>query len=168
MSDKKTYILTCKRCSNEYESGSARQGYCAECKRIRANERARESRERKARGESRSIGSADICEKCGQPYIIKTGSQKLCENCIEKGVIIRRTKQNNSKYRAEKYDEVHIFLPKGEREQLKIFASFLDKSMNEFIIEAITKYRAEMEEEVAKQFESSEPKTMFGDDEMPF
>ena len=147
MSEKKVYTHVCLDCNTEYESESARRGYCPDCRKERQKQRNREYLERKAKGESRSVGSADICENCGQPFIIKTGSQKLCENCVEKGIIIRRTKPNNSKYRAEKYDEIHIFLPKGEREDLKSFAALHGKSMNEFVIEAITKDRKELEEE---------------------
>ena len=147
MGDKKKYTHICLRCSTEYESGSARRGYCPECRKERQKESNRNYLERKAKGESRSIGSADICEKCGQPYIIKTGSQKLCDSCIEKGIVIRRTKPNTTEYKRDTYDTLNVYLPKGERESLKKFAALHGKSMNEFVIEAITKYRKELEEE---------------------
>lgn len=142
------YTHTCLTpdCSVEYESKSARRGYCPDCRKERQKQRNREYLDRKARGESRSVGSADICENCGQPFIIKTGSQKLCDDCIEKGM--RATKRiSYPDYKRNNYDSCTFYLPKGEREDLKEFATLHGKSMNEFVVEAIAEYRKKLEEE---------------------
>ncbi len=139
------FELNCKRCGTLYESGSNRQGYCPECKKVRQRERNQAYLERRNSGEVRAIGSTATCEKCGNPFIIKTGSQKLCQDCIDKGINLRKTTANN-KYRDANYDAVQILLPKGERENLKSFAALHGKSMNEFVLEAVAKYRKELEE----------------------
>lgn len=140
------YILTCKNCGKEYESNSNRQGTCPECRMEKQKQRNREYLERRSSGQTRSIGATDICANCGKPFIIRTGSQKLCEECIEKGIRITRTKANN-KYKMKTYDELHIFVSKGEKDKLKEFAYLHGKSLNEFVNEAIAVYKKQIDEE---------------------
>lgn len=126
------YQHECKRCGNIYESGSRTVGYCSECRKERQKERNKAYQERKNNGEVRAIGSADVCANCGKPYIVKTGSQILCPECIEKGVKLTKSK-SNTKYRDKTYDTVRFYVPKGEREKLKEFAADHNMSLNEFV-----------------------------------
>ena len=38
-------------------------------------------RERQKRGHCRTIGSMDLCQNCGKPYIVEGGMQKYCKIC---------------------------------------------------------------------------------------
>ncbi|MGN0602220.1 MAG: hypothetical protein ACI4I7_05865, partial [Oscillospiraceae bacterium] len=127
------YENRCQRCGKVYSSGSNRPGYCPECRKERQKERNREYLERKSEGRSRYIGSADVCHNCGKPYIVKTGSQILCDECIAKGVKLTKSKVN-TKYRNKTYDSVTVYVSKGDREKLKEYANLHGfKSLNEFI-----------------------------------
>ena len=128
-----SYENRCKRCGKKYESGSNRPGYCPECRKERQKERNRDYLERKHEGRSRSIGSADVCSNCGKPYIVKTGSQVLCDECIKKGVKLTKSKVN-TKYRDKTYDTITVYVPKGEKEKLKDYAKSNGfNSLNEFV-----------------------------------
>ena len=54
-------------------------------------------------------------------YIVKTGSQVLCDECIKKGVKLTKSKVN-TKYRDKTYDTITVYVPKGEKEKLKEYA----------------------------------------------
>ncbi len=133
---KNMFELTCQRCGNEYTSKVNRAGYCPDCRIERQKERNREYLKRKNAGKSRTIGAEDVCQKCGKSYIIKTGSQVLCDDCIDKGVRLTRSAAN-TKYRDNNYDTVYVYVPKGEKENLKEYAKNHDMSLNEFVNFAI-------------------------------
>ena len=127
------YKKNCLRCGKLYTSGSNRRGYCPNCRKIRQIERNREYAERKKDGAVRMLGSADVCANCGKPFIIKSGSQILCEDCIKKGVKTTKSKAN-TKYRDKTYDTITVYVPKGDKEQLKAYATSSGfKSLNDFI-----------------------------------
>lgn len=128
-----TYENRCQRCGKTYTSGSNRPGYCQDCRMERQKERNKEYMERKRDGAARKIGSADVCANCGKPFIIKSGSQILCEDCIKKGVKLTKSKVN-TKYRDKTYDTVTVYVPKGDKDKLKEYATANGfKSLNEFI-----------------------------------
>lgn len=128
-----TYENTCQRCGKKYESGSNRPGYCPDCRMERQKERNKEYMERKREGAVRKIGSADVCANCGKAYIVKTGSQILCDECVKKGVKLTKSKVN-TKYRDKTYDTITTYVAKGEKEKLKEYATANGfKSLNEFI-----------------------------------
>lgn len=140
-------IHKCLQCGKEYETKSNRRGYCPDCRIERQKQRNREYLARKNSGQARQIGSADVCEKCGKPYIVKTGSQRLCSECIAKGVSLTKV-HNNNNYKLRTYDDIHIFVPKGQKEELKNFASDHGKSLNEFVNEAIALYKKQLEDTI--------------------
>lgn len=49
--------------------------------------------------------------------------------------------KNEIAWRSKKYDMVSVYLPKGEREKLKQIAAKENKSLNEWIAEAIKQKR---------------------------
>lgn len=63
----------CKDCGATF-SGGPRAMRCPVCREI-----ARRSRPRKP--PMRSLGSTDLCERCGKEYIVESGRQKYCPNC---------------------------------------------------------------------------------------
>ena len=128
-----TYENKCLRCNKKYISGTNRPGYCPDCRKVRQIERNKEYMERKKDGAVRKIGTADVCANCGKPFIVKSGSQILCEDCIKNGVKLTKSKVN-TKYRNKAYDTVTVYVPKGDKEKLKFYATANGfKSLNEFI-----------------------------------
>lgn len=126
------YENSCQRCGKTYTSGTNRPGYCPECKMERQKERNKAYMERKREGAVRKIGSADVCANCGKAYIVKTGSQILCDECIKKGVKLTKSKVN-TKYRDKTYDTITVYVPKGEKDKLKEYAKSNGfNSLNEF------------------------------------
>lgn len=126
------YTVECLRCGKQYESGLNRNGYCPECKMERQKERNAKYQERKFQHSARAIGSADICQKCGKPYIVKSGSQVLCQDCIAAGVKLTRSKVVTAS-RNKLYDSIQIYVPKGQKQVLKEFVQQHNMSMNEFV-----------------------------------
>ena len=76
------YIRECIQCGAAFKGGP-RAWYCPECRAERQKMQARESRKRQAEGKQRKIGSTDICQNCGKPYIVASPLQKWCPDCKE-------------------------------------------------------------------------------------
>lgn len=68
---------TCRQCGATF-NGGPRAWYCPSCRKEREKMRAAGYWKN---GVSRPIGSSDLCEKCGQPYIVASGLQRYCESC---------------------------------------------------------------------------------------
>lgn len=62
-------------------SGGPRSWYCPECREDRRREREKKYRSGPAK---RPLGSYDICENCGEQYIVASGLQKYCPACQQK------------------------------------------------------------------------------------
>lgn len=72
---------TCIMCGATYTTTATRTFYCPDCREIAKKEAERKHQERKRQGNTREIGSTDICAKCGKPYIVDGGLQKYCPDC---------------------------------------------------------------------------------------
>lgn len=70
----------CQECGSLF-LGGPRAWYCPECRAERKKVQMKEYQKRKSMGKTRSIGSCDRCEKCGEVYIVRSGLQKYCEKC---------------------------------------------------------------------------------------
>lgn len=70
----------CKECGSNFKGGP-RAWYCPDCRAERTAKTNQEYRERKARGNSRTIGGTYICELCGEPYTLASGLQRFCDRC---------------------------------------------------------------------------------------
>ena len=46
-------------------------------------------------------------------------------------------KRANAKYVKKSYDQIALIVPKGDKETIKVHASYFDKSLNSFINRAI-------------------------------
>lgn len=99
---------TCKECGKAF-NGGPRAWYCPECRKERQLEAGREHRRK---GSGRKIGSTDICERCGKPYIVNGGNQRYCTDCA-KVAIYESIRENKLQYQAE-YREKH---PDGRKTQ---------------------------------------------------
>ena len=97
----------CARCGAEFE-GYPRSKYCPQCKPEVEREKAAERRKRKPR----KIGSEDICEACGKPYIVQSGLQKYCPECA-KTVVPETVREHKREYMAEHSEELNA--ARGEK-----------------------------------------------------
>lgn len=97
----------CARCGAEFE-GYPRSKYCPKCKPEVEREQAAERRKHKPR----KIGSEDICEACGKPYIVKSGLQKYCPECA-KTVVPETVREHKREYMAGHSEEFNA--ARGEK-----------------------------------------------------
>lgn len=74
------YKRICRQCGISFQGGP-RAGYCPECRLQRKAETTANYRERKRAGKVREIGSIDICQNCGEKYIVNSGLQMYCKKC---------------------------------------------------------------------------------------
>lgn len=86
-SQRKTTLAmrVCRECGKRFPGGP-RAWYCPECRAERQREQASAYKRRKAAGQTRKLGSLDICTVCGKPYTVNGGLQKYCPDCAEEAV----------------------------------------------------------------------------------
>lgn len=132
-------MFTCQMCKREFGSFANKAMYCPDCRTIRQAERNKKYNEKRMLGLTRHIGQEVVCEECGEPFIIRSGSQKVCENCRTK-VTNRKKSKTNAKYTEKAYDYHRVYFPKGEKDKLKEIATSQNMSLNEFINTAIKYY----------------------------
>ena len=61
--------------------GAPAAHYCPDCREARKKAQMRAYRERKVHGQTRPLGSIDICPICGKKYTVRSGLQKYCPDC---------------------------------------------------------------------------------------
>lgn len=103
----------CRQCGTSFPGGP-RAWYCPSCRKER--EKLRATKYRKA-GFSRHLGDVDICQKCGNEYIIKSGLQKYCENCKDEAMKEIDRKQGLEWY----HNNATIYNPKRYSNRRKIY-----------------------------------------------
>lgn len=87
---------------------------CEAC-RIEASKRAnRESKARQAAGKSRALGSTDLCQRCGKPYIVNNGRQTMCPACA----IERKNEMSLQKYHEKSMEEGYRDARNGRRREV--------------------------------------------------
>ena len=74
----------CRQCGARFPGGP-RAWYCPDCRLARRREADRRYRE-KGRKADRPLGSTDICERCGKPYVVKSARQRYCPACAYEAV----------------------------------------------------------------------------------
>lgn len=80
----KERTATCKMCGEDFVTTATRVFYCPDCREIAKKKTDAEYKRRKAAGNTRKIGSVDICEMCGISYTVESGLQKYCHSCSMK------------------------------------------------------------------------------------
>lgn len=65
----------------KYFKGGPRAYYCPNCRIERKKIAKKQYLQRKAAGQSRSIGDTDQCERCGGDYTVESGTQRFCPDC---------------------------------------------------------------------------------------
>lgn len=70
----------CIKCKTSFKGGP-RAYYCPNCRDERTKETNRNHKRKKRLGLTRSIGSKDTCERCGEQYTVEAGLQRFCPDC---------------------------------------------------------------------------------------
>lgn len=94
----------CIDCGKEF-MGFPKSKRCPECRDLVNRNR---DAAFKQNGPARPIGSTDLCEKCGEPYIVEAGMQKYCKSCAAdtvKSNILKHKREYQFAYTAAHLDE---------------------------------------------------------------
>ena len=137
---KNLFTHTCVICQNTFESTSNRAKYCCDYCRDKAQVlRNKAYKEKKLLGTSVKVGSEQICPYCNNTYTVVTGSQKCCKECQKKR---RNTNPpSNPQYVKENYETIRVYVPKGQRDDIKAYAQSQGLSVNKLLITALEEYR---------------------------
>ncbi len=134
------FIHTCQICGNEFESSSNRAKYCIYCRDKAQVLRNKAYKEKKAAGLSIAVGSEQICPICNKPFTVVTGSQKCCKDCQKKQDSKRKV-ASNRRFTENNYDKISFYVPKGELQNIKDFASLQGMSVNKLLQSALEEYK---------------------------
>ena len=140
------FKFTYQLCGNEFETASNRAKYCPDC-RIKAQSlRNKIYKKKRHEGTSKELHSEQICPICGNTYIQESGSQKCCANCRKKQENSRKI-ASNARYTKENYEQIVLYVPIGQRDELKAYAQSRNLSVNKLFMAAIEEYKANHKED---------------------
>lgn len=91
---------TCKICGASF-MGYPRSFFCPECS---AERKKQQKKIYNRRQPARPLGSTDICEACGKPYIVNSGRQRYCPECAEDQVN-KNVREHKREYMAKNADK---------------------------------------------------------------
>lgn len=133
------FTHTCEICGDTFESASNRAKYCVYCRDKAQVLRNKAYREKKLSGESVTIGSEQTCPMCNKTYTVTSGSQKYCKECQKKQR--NASKSVDPQYLKDNYEYIRVYVPKGQRNEIKAYAQSRGLSMNKLLITALEEYR---------------------------
>ena len=133
------FTHTCQICGDTFESASNRAKYCIYCKDKAQVMRNKAYKEKKLSGISVKVGSEQICPYCNNTYTVVTGSQKCCKDCQKKQRNANSTP--NPQYAKDNYETIRVYVPKGQRDDIKAYAQSQGLSVNRLLITALEEYR---------------------------
>ncbi len=136
---KRLFTHTCQICGDTFESASNRAKYCKYCRDKAQVMRNRAYKEKKLSGTAVKVGSEQICPYCNNTYTVVTGSQKCCKDCRKKQRNANSTP--NPQYAKDNYETIRVYVPKGQREDIKAYAQSQGLSVNKLLITALEEYR---------------------------
>lgn len=89
--------------------GGCRALRCPDCKIIAMKMASACAWHRRRSGETRHIGSTDLCKVCGKPYTVHSGAQKMCPDCAyqQKLELQRELYQKNAETLRKKRKELY-------------------------------------------------------------
>lgn len=73
---------TCVDCGARFDGGPS----ALRCPVCRAERKRELDRRRRKQGTARPLGTTDLCQVCGQPYVVTGGLQKYCPACAETAI----------------------------------------------------------------------------------
>ena len=79
-SSRKFRDCICESCGAKF-IGRMNSKFCPACKSERKKKQKAATYQRMKTGTVRSVGSIDICERCGKEYVVAGGVQKFCPEC---------------------------------------------------------------------------------------
>lgn len=129
----------CEMCGLEFETNNTRAKYCVYCRDKAQVQRNRAYAEKKKSGSSVTVGSEQICPKCGKIFTVTSGSQKYCKECTAGKK--RKKSAPNTEYLKGHYDYIRVNVPKGEREKIKAYAESQGMSVNKLLLTALEEYQ---------------------------
>nr|DAP64427.1 MAG TPA: Thaumarchaeal output domain 1 [Caudoviricetes sp.] len=96
---------TCMDCGAVFPGGP-RARRCPDCRKTASREATRKYRA--SGGASRPLGSGDLCERCGAPYVVKSSRQRYCKACSATAVAekIAPMKRAYNRQNAERLDGI--------------------------------------------------------------
>lgn len=137
----KIYKHVCEICGDTFESTSNRAKYCKYCRDKAQVLYNKAYAKRKAAGQATTVGSEQICPICGKTFTVASGSQKYCKDCRAKVKSKRENESGyNQRYTKENYDSTHIYVPKGQLQEIKDYAKAHNTSVNRLFITALEEY----------------------------
>lgn len=90
----------CKICGASF-MGYPRSFFCPPCSAERKKQQKKIYNQRKP---ARPLGSTDICEACGKPYIVNSGRQRYCPECA-KDQVNKNVREHKREYMAKNADK---------------------------------------------------------------
>ena len=87
---------TCKMCGTLF-MGYPRSFFCPSCS---AKRKKQQKKAYNRRNPARPLGSTDICESCGKPYIVNSSRQRYCPECAKEQVG-KNIREHKREYMAE-------------------------------------------------------------------
>ncbi len=91
----------CRECRRTF-LGGPRAWYCPVCRKERQMAQKKKHKARKRRGETRPLGSQDVCIVCGNPYEVTGPNQRYCPKCSPDAVAEVDRRQGLDYYKAKR------------------------------------------------------------------
>ena len=108
----------CRTCGAAFPGGP-RAWYCPDCRADRQKAQSRDYHRRKAAGKTRSIGSEDLCEICGNPYTVSSGRQRYCPDCAPAAIAEADRQQGRAWYASNAAPDARRELRQSHAAELK-------------------------------------------------
>ena len=125
-------------CGMEFQTPSSRAKYCIYCRDKAQVQRNRAYAEKKKSGSSVTVGSEQICPKCGKTFTVTSGSQKYCKDCTSTKK--RKKVQPSADYIKKNYDYIRFNVPKGEGDTIKAYAQERGMTIKQLFLTALDEY----------------------------
>ncbi|WP_164174195.1 hypothetical protein [Ruminococcus flavefaciens] len=132
------FTRKCEMCGMEFQTPSSRAKYCIYCRDKAQVQRNRAYAEKKKSGSSVTVGSEQICPKCGKTFTVTSGSQKYCKDCTSTKK--RKKVQPSADYIKKNYDYIRFNVPKGEGDTIKAYAQERGMTIKQLFLTALDEY----------------------------
>lgn len=119
---------TCKMCGTLF-MGYPRSFFCPKCS---AERKKQQKKRHNRRNPARPIGSMDICEACGNQYIVNSARQRYCPEC-SKEQVSKNIRTHKREYMAENKEKTQALIneTRGKRYVCVICGKEYEKHTNE-------------------------------------
>ncbi|MDD6826058.1 MAG: hypothetical protein ACI4KB_10270 [Oscillospiraceae bacterium] len=138
----KIFTHTCQMCGTEFQSAGNTAKYCVYCRDKVQLQRNRDYKKKKEIGETKVLGSTQVCPHCGKEYILKSPAQKCCAECQKKISSQIKTVRSSKSLKSvrETNDQINFYVPAGERDRIKAYAKTQNMSVSKLMLAALKEY----------------------------